>query len=327
MATDSAQQLGRLEQVDLHEAWVSETGHFTPWLAKPENLALLGDAVGIELECEAQEKDVGPFRADILCKDTPGNWVLIENQLERTDHTHLGQLMTYAAGLKAVTIIWVAQKFTDEHRAALDWLNDITGDEFNFFGLEIELWRIGNSAVAPKFNIVVQPNIGTKAAVAPGSLQERQLAFWTGYRDYLAQHGESRLPKPRAQTWVSHSIGTSGFWLTPVASTYSMIKKTYESEIRMEFVIDCDKSKVYFEALQARKGEIEQALGQSLVWYNPPNYRSCRISCCQSADLEDSSKWPEYFAWLARQLESFRRVFKPLIDELVSEEPSPVDTE
>jgi hypothetical protein len=132
--------LGRLERADLREVWLSEAGDFTPWLAREENVALLGDAIGLELEVEAQEKDVGPFRADILCKDTAtANWVLVENQLERTDHGHLGQLLTYAAGLQAVTIVWIAQRFTEEHRAALDWLNEITDDRFNFFGLEIEL--------------------------------------------------------------------------------------------------------------------------------------------------------------------------------------------
>src|SRR5256885_2050308 len=135
--------LGRLQRVDLREVWLSESSGFTPWLAQQENMKLLGETIGIDLECEAQEKEVGPFRADILCKDTAtDSWVLIENQLERTDHGHLGQLLTYAAGLEAVTIVWVAREFTDEHRAALDWLNEITGQKFNFFGLEIELWRI-----------------------------------------------------------------------------------------------------------------------------------------------------------------------------------------
>src|SRR4029079_16711090 len=115
-----------------------------------ENIAELGRAIGIEeLELEAKEQNVGPFRADILCKDGMGNWVLVENQLERTDHSHLGQLLTYAAGLKAVTIVWIAQHFTEEHRAALDWLNEITDERISFFGLEIELWRIGESPIAP----------------------------------------------------------------------------------------------------------------------------------------------------------------------------------
>src|SRR5437763_1688882 len=145
--------LGLLERVDLRKAWLSESSDFTPWLAQPENLKLLGDAIGLELELEAQEKEVGPFRADILCKAAQSDsWVLIENQLELTDHRHLGQILTYAAGLKAVTIVWVAQTIREEHRAALDWLNSVTNEQINFFGLEIELWKIGDSPFAPKFN-------------------------------------------------------------------------------------------------------------------------------------------------------------------------------
>ena len=157
------QSLGRLAPVDLREVWESEALDFTPWLAQPENMTLLGKAIGIELEVETQEKSVGPFRADILCKDTTtGDWVLIENQLERTDHTHLGQLLTYAAGLEAVTVVWVAGRFTDEHRAALDWLNAITAPTYAFFALEVELWRIDDSPVAPKFNVVSKPNDWSK---------------------------------------------------------------------------------------------------------------------------------------------------------------------
>lgn len=109
--------LGRLERVDLRDIWATEAQDFTPWLAQQENIQILSDAIGIDLEVEAQEKDVGPFRADILCKDGASeSWVLIENQLERTDHGHLGQLLTYASGLHAMTIIWVAERFTEEHR-------------------------------------------------------------------------------------------------------------------------------------------------------------------------------------------------------------------
>lgn len=102
----SVPALGRLEKVELRNAWQSESGDFTPWLAREENLKLLGEAINLDLELEAQEKNVGPFRADILCRDTASDehWVLVENQLERTDHGHLGQLLTYAAGLKAATI-------------------------------------------------------------------------------------------------------------------------------------------------------------------------------------------------------------------------------
>ena len=130
--------LKKIEKVEIRNIWENEGTEFTPWLAKEENIELLGSAIGIDLVVEAQEKVVGPFRADILCKDEAnGNWVLIENQLEKTDHKHLGQLLTYATGLNAVTIIWVAAKFNEEHRAALDWLNKITGEDYNFFGVQI----------------------------------------------------------------------------------------------------------------------------------------------------------------------------------------------
>lgn len=185
--------LGRLESVDPRQAWSSEAGHFTPWLALPENMALLGEAIGLELEVEAQEKNVGPFRADILCRNTvDGSWVLVENQLERTDHTHLGQLITYAAGLDAVTIVWVARAITEEHRAALDWLNRATNDKINFFGLEIELWRIGSSPLAPKFNVVSKPNDWTQTVldaargIEAGEVtptKQLQLQFWTQLRE------------------------------------------------------------------------------------------------------------------------------------------------
>ncbi|MEZ6070528.1 MAG: hypothetical protein R3C10_09705 [Pirellulales bacterium] len=140
--------LGRLEKVDLRAVWGTEDGDFTPWLGTDENIALLSDTIGLDLQVEAQEKEVGPFRADILCKDTANDtWVLVENQLEKTDHRHLGQLVTYAAGLDAVSIVWIAASITDEHRAALDWLNDITNEDINFFGLEVELFRIDDSVV------------------------------------------------------------------------------------------------------------------------------------------------------------------------------------
>ena len=156
--------LGRLERVDLRNIWTTEAQDFTPWLAREINLAILSETLNMDLETAGEEESVGPFRADILCRDTlDDSWVLIENQLERTDHTHLGQLLTYAAGLQTVTIVWVAANFTDEHRAALDWLNEITDDRFRFFGLEVELWRIGNSLAAPKFNIVAKPNEWTRS--------------------------------------------------------------------------------------------------------------------------------------------------------------------
>lgn len=220
----NTENLGRLEKVELRQIWLSESSGFTPWLARPENLQLLGEAISIDLELEAQEKEVGPFRADLLCKDTAtDNWVLIENQLERTDHLHLGQLLTYAAGLDAVTIVWIAERFTEEHRATLDWLNERTDERINFFGLEVELWRIGDSPVAPKFNLASKPNEWSRSVqrAAEAEISEHklvQLQFWTAFRDYLEERKSFiRCQKPSPQHWMSHSIGRTGFNLNSVA--------------------------------------------------------------------------------------------------------------
>ena len=219
------QTLGRLERVELRDVWLSESSDFTPWLARDENLEILADTLGLELELEAQEQAVGPFRADILCKDIGSNaWVLVENQLERTDHTHLGQLLTYASGLDAVTIVWIAARFTEQHRSTLDWLNKITDESFRFFGLEVELWRIGDSPVAPKFNVVSKPNNWSKSvnqaarAIDEAELSDTrktQLAYWESLHQALnRQNGPiSGNRKPQPQSWMSYSVGRSGFGL------------------------------------------------------------------------------------------------------------------
>jgi hypothetical protein len=190
--------LSRLHRVDLREAWKSEPADFTPWLARPENLELLGESLGIQLELESIEKSVGPFAADILCKDPVSEqWVLIENQLEQTDHTHLGQIITYSAGLNAVTVIWIAGQFVDQHRAALDWLNEITAEGTDFFGVEVELWRIGSSPqMAPKFNVVSKPNAWSKQV--PKAAQERRMWDEESFFQALDEHAPDAVAPARA---------------------------------------------------------------------------------------------------------------------------------
>ena len=315
-------QLGRLEKVDLRTIFASEAGDFTPWLAKEENLLLLGQTIGFELVLEAQEKSVGPFRADVLCKDTATeHWVLIENQLERTDHTHLGQLITYAAGLKTVTIVWIASPFTEEHRAALDWLNEITDNRFNFFGLGIELWRIGNSPVAPKFNIVCKPNDWAKTVTAKTSQLEStslsenkqlQVNYWTAFRDFVAsKESQIRPTKPMPQNWMNISIGRAGFNLAAIASLYDTEAGSWDSnELRVELVIDSLDSKAYFEQILQQKAEIESELGFPLTWYNKSDVRTCRIYVRKSTNLRDEANWQIQHQWLYENLESFYKIFR-----------------
>jgi len=320
--------------VNLREVWLGEASHFTPWLAGDANIAMLGSAIGMELEVEAQEQSVGPFRADILCKDTAtDDWVLIENQLEKTDHTHMGQLMTYAAGLKAVTIVWIAQSFRDEHRAAMDWLNSITGSDFNFFGLEVELWKIGNSQIAPKFNLVCKPNDWSKSvaqrarAVESGGLTEAkqlQLEFWTSFREYVSEQDTVVMPtKPFPQHWMNLSIGRTGVGMSAVAAFFDSKTQSYDThEIRAELILADENSKHFFAQLQAEQSVIEIELGEPLIWHNPEDKRMCRIYTRSEADLRDRSRWGDYHKWLLEKLEALRKVFGNRVKNLDTEEPN-----
>jgi hypothetical protein len=311
----SKPSFGRLEKVPLREGWSHEATEFTPWLAQEENIKLLGDAIGLELEVEATEQKVGPFSADILCKATVEDaWVLVENQLERTDHRHLGQLLTYAAGLEAVTIIWIAKRFTEEHRAALDWLNGITEKGIDFFGMEIELWRIADSPVAPKFNLVSKPNNWQKtvarAARREGDLTEteqQQLAYWTSFAEYLEESETPVRPRtPHAKHWAAYGVGRSGA---------SLGTRIYLSDNRsgVSVGINSPLAPSLFYALEAERETIERELGRQLEWQEKPESVRSEIVYDWDADLTDEAMWPVQHEKMAEVLHDFYRVFSPRI--------------
>ena len=316
----TSKQLGRLEQIrNIRKYWEREATDFTPWLSEGENLKLLGDTIGIELGLEAQEKNVGPFRADILCKDTANNqWVLIENQIEKTDHTHLGQLITYAAGLHAVTIVWISAKFTEQHRSAVDWLNEITNESFSFFGLEIELWKVDDSLPAPKFNIISKPNDWSKSVSNPkiiGSVQisetqHKQLLFWQQFREYLLDSGCSVKPtKAFPQHWMNISIGKSGFNL---AATLNSVEK----KIGVELYIGNDFEKKFFNELEKYKKTITSSIGKA-TWLPLKGKKASRIICYKNnTDPLDESQWAEQNKWIVTKLDEFDNCFRPLLSQL-----------
>lgn len=314
--------LGRLHRVDLRDIWETEATDFTPWLARPENLAELGNTLGIDLELEAQEKAVGPFRADILCKDlSSDSWVLVENQLERTDHGHLGQLLTYASGLQAVTIVWIAAKFTEEHRSTLDWLNKITDDSFRFFGLEVELWRIGDSLAAPKFNIVSKPNDWSRSvARAARTIDDSELSearqiqrrYWAAFAEVLDRVGgpvvTRRVPRPRAG--MAYSIGRSGFHL-------GALMQRHKKWLRVALALKGGDAKAHFSLLGRHRAEIEEELGYALEWEELPAGQASRIArYLHDVDPEDETDWQRQHEWLAKGLNDFHRVFANRVRQL-----------
>ena len=322
------ERLGVLTKVDIRKFWEDEARNFTPWLADEENIGLLGETIGLELEVEAQERNVGQFRADILCRDTvTDNWVVIENQLERTDHTHLGQLLTYAAGLDAVTVVWIAKGFTDEHRAALDWCNEITDEKFSFFGLEIELWQIGDSPMAPKFNVVSHPNDWAKTVsrISRTELTDTDrlyLGYWTGLQDLLEQRdGVIRPVKSWSRNWIGFGIGRSNFWLS--ASAWVKGKR-----ICVSLTLAGEDAKPHFYLLEQDKVNIEKEIRAELDWGQTGEQKLHYIDhTMYDTNPEDRQDWNRQHQWLCEQLEAFHRVFSQRVKELDASDYLPAEDE
>lgn len=313
--------LGHLKRVPLRTIWQHEAQGFTPWLAQQENLELLGETIGQAIELIASEHDVGPYSADIVCTTKATNEkVVIENQLEKTDHKHLGQIITYAAGLEACTVIWVAETFTDEHRAAIDWLNSVSNERIGFFAVELELWSIGDSKAAPKFNVVSRPNSWTKrlAESSQGISSENltptkklQLEYWTQFRRFL-ESNRSQLAsrQPRAQHWFDFSIGRSGFWL----SANFVVQQNRSTVL---FVIGHEAAKAYFKIIEKDRVTIESEIGEALDWRVNDEGKQSMISISKSwKSIEDRNIWPQMNEWYQSKLESFEKTFAKCIRAL-----------
>jgi hypothetical protein len=316
--------LGKLETVALESVWPHEASNFTPWLGQLENIRILGDTLGMELELDDQEVAVGPFAADIVCKNTAdSSWVLIENQIKKTDHTHLGQILTYASGLDAKTMVWIAAKFTEEHRAALDWLNENTGESISFFGLEIELWKIGDSAPAPKFNVVSKPNDWSKAVKVQAEGTEGhvsdhkklQFEFWTAFKSYLEENTKLKSQNPSYRHWFTISIGKSGFHMAAITSSWNTLTNDAKPEVRVDLNLNSREAKHHFAELEKLKTELQTAIDSPLTWHNLAD-KSCKIYVRRDGDFTDRTKWNELFTWLAKYLNRFNEVFGPVVKKM-----------
>jgi len=211
-------ELGRLEEVNVRELWIHEQYDFSNWLAKEENIELLNEVLGLTLVDIEKEVFVGAYRCDLVAKDeTSGQNVIIENQLEASNHDHLGKIVTYASGLDANVIVWIVKEAREEHRSAIEWLNNNTNKNINFFLIEIHAYKIGNSLYAPKFEIVEKPNDFIKnAKIQTGSeelnkSQSERLVFWTKFNDVVSERGKPfNLRKATTDHWYNVAIGVSG---------------------------------------------------------------------------------------------------------------------
>jgi hypothetical protein len=315
------QNLKQLTPVDLSKVWETEPQHFTPWLAREENLTLLGETLGIDLELEAQEVNIGGFRADLLCKNTvDDSWVLIENQLAPTDHTHVGQLLTYAAGLDASTVIWIAKTFRQEYRAMLDWQNRITDERYRFFGIEVKVWQIEDSARAVQFDVVSSPNDWSRGVSRDtrraanqelSETEQRQMRYWTGLGEYMVEKGSSvNCPAPTTRSYLRFSIGRTNFFIRAWLVSSS-------KEIRIWLYVQGDNAKAHYHLLKEQQKAIHNEFGETLEWYELPENESSRISLNKGdTDPLDENDWPHQYEWFTAKLERFNQVFRPRIQAL-----------
>ena len=306
--------LGKLEQVNLRDYWKHEALDFTNWLAKEENLNLLSEEIGIDIVLKETEASVGKFNVDILAiEDNSDRLIVIENQLEQTNHDHLGKIITYASGFDAEVIIWIVKDVRDEHKQAIDWLNEHTNDKINFFAIKMELWKIDNSSPAPKFQIISKPNNWAKALKSSSSKPTRetkltmlQLEFWSEFKEYL-QNSQSFLKprKPRAQHWYDMSIGNSKahLSLTIVSNQNLMTTGIYIPD-----------SKEFYYELEQNKEAIENELGFKFEWMPLKNKKASRITLSRgNVNIVDTEHWNEYFEWFKNKSEKIHKVFNKYI--------------
>ena len=322
------QHLGKLSRVDPRTVWIDEPRQFTPWLAR--NLALLNEALGLEIELTGTERAVGDFAVDIYGKEVgSGHEVIIENQLAATDHGHLGQLLTYASGLDAKIIIWISPRFRDEHRQALDWLNRETSDAISFFGIELELLKIDDSAPAPNFKLAAQPSEWQKAVRTRGEPAGRQFSQrQVDYHDFfvdLVDRVHARMPgftnvrRVGYESWVHFATGRGGFVFSIAFAT--------GSKFRVELEIDTGdyaKNRLAFEKLIAQKEELESILG-ALVWDFKEDRRAQRVYSHRDASIDSSAEiLNDLKDWAIETLSKFRDALTPRIKTLVLDEQAPI---
>ena len=245
-----------------------------------------------------------------------------------SDHTHLGQILTYAAGLEAVTVVWIASRFTEEHRAAVDWFNSISNEEVNFFGIEIEVWRIGDSPMAPKFNIVAKSNewarLVKETATPSGAqtpAQKNCVEYWRSFGEFLESKGRPfSPPKPQGSHWVSRGLGRT--YITVQASVGFR-----DGHVNAYVVIEGPDAKPHFHLLRVQKDEIEAEAGFAMDWQERPEIKMSVVTVRKELDINDRSTWPDAHAWILEHLLGMDRAFRPRIKSLNAADWQPEDAE
>ena len=285
--------IGKLEEVDIRELWKHEQYDFSEWLSKKENIENLNEILGLTLVDISKETYVGSYRCDLFAKDeTTGIKVIVENQLEMSNHDHLGKIITYAFGLDAKVVVWIVKEAREEHRSAIEWLNNNTNSNINFFLIEIHAYKIGNSDNAPMFQVIEQPNDFIKNNKSINSndtmnkSQSQRLEFWNQFNNVLIEKGKPfNVRKATTDHWYNVAIGTSDAHID-----ITLVNK--DSVIGVELYITDNKE--LFDKLYQRKDEIEKDLGFKLDWRRLNNSKASRIvTYIKGLNFDDHSNYNE----------------------------------
>ena len=302
--------LSKLTEItDLRTVWQHEANDFTPWLSEDDNIALLSDAIGIDITVNGTESSVGDFNVDIFASETgTDRKIIIENQLEDTNHDHLGKLITYASGKGADIIIWIVKHAREEHRSAIEWLNNHTDEKIAFFLCEVKLYKIGNSEPAVMFNVIEKPNDWTKAVKKNDTVNETQqfrYDYWSAFQEYAGKNKQFtklfNTRKPSFDHWMNFGVGSSACHIA-----VSQIKS--RNNLIVELYIDEDKE--LFRSLLKNKDAIESKTGFAFDWRELPQRKASRIVIEKSVAFDDKNQWNSQFDWLMDVMIKIKNSFK-----------------
>lgn len=310
-------QIGRLTKVNIKELWRHEQYDFSNWLSKEENIELLNDILGLTLIDVKKEVNVGAYRCDIVAKDeTSDTIIVIENQLEASDHDHLGKIITYASGLSADFIVWIVKEARSEHRSAIEWLNNNTNKNINFFLIELHAYKIGNSIPAPKFEVIEMPNNfikNTKLKTNDDILSKSEssrLEFWTRFNEVLEERNKPfNTRKPSTDHWYSIALGTS-------KAHMNILLVSKDNYIGLDIQVNGDKA--LFDKLFLKKDIIENEIGLNFDWQRLDNKKASRIIYkINSLNFDDKSNYNDLINTVIDRVLQIKPIFSKYLKELI----------
>ena len=311
-------KLGKLKEItDIRKVWSHEQYDFSQWLADADSIQELGEVVGLSLTNVETEKFVGSFRCDILCKDEiTGKTVLIENQLEPTNHDHLGKLITYASGLDASIVIWIVSKAREEHVSAIRWMNEHTDDTVSFFLLEIHAFVIEDSLPAPKFVIIEKPNDFVRSVKSlnadsgEGGIKAYQHQFWNQFVEVLEQRGSPfRKHQPPKEQYYQVPLGSSHYRID-----IGLQKKKKCVDVCLWLLDD----KELFNKLQEHRESIEKAIQYEVKWERLDNAKASAVyAVIPGLNFDDQSNYPELMNKVIDVVLTMKEVCLPILKDEV----------